>query len=81
MPVSLKDIKAGQEPPASRKIREFLSKNAKPEAPYFSNEELMTKLSFGDGHIRTMGRSWLKDWNKRVGRFVYWSTPEHIKKL
>lgn len=81
MPLSLKQLQTGPEPASARKIREYLTKHVKPEAPYFSNEEMVKAVNISDGTIRGCAREHLEDWFKRVGRIVWWSTPEHIKKL
>ena len=81
MPASLKQIQTGPEPQSARKIREFLEKHVKSEAPYYTNEELMQLLKLRDGTVRGIAKPRLSGWFKRVGRHVYWSTPEHIKKL
>lgn len=81
MPSTLKAIKTGPEPTSSRKIRQYLEKHVKPEAPYFSNEELLAVIKMSESTARKCAAAHLAGWFKRAGRQVWWLTPEHIKKL
>lgn len=81
MPSTLKQITTGPEPASARKIRQYLERHVKAEAPYFSTEEVLTAVRASPSNARRYAQLYLKGWYKQVGRNLWWSTPEHIKKL
>lgn len=81
MPSTLQSVKTGPLPASARKIREYLQKHVKPDAPYYSSDELLAAVKLCSSSLRDHAKPHLPGWCKRVGRFVWWSTPEHIKKL
>lgn len=80
MPASLKQVKQGPEPESVKHLKKYLEKNVTPEAPYFSQRELLEKLKITHSTLQKQ-MNHLESWRKRVGALMWWSTPEHIKKL
>jgi len=82
MPSNLQQVRLGTPPPNVRKIMDHLKRHVTPEAPYFDTPELLRAAKIGRATgCRPAIREHMAGWFKKVGRHVWWSTPDHIKKL